>query len=109
MVGIKTIDSKTLKSWFQGSDFILIDVREPYEYEESHIEQAINIPLSQLLIKINEIGDLEKKKIILQCNVGVRSMMGCQALKKDGFDGILWNLEGGIKAWREFIVIARSL
>ena len=53
MVEIKTLDPKTLKSWLDKDEAILIDVREPIEYRESYIEKAINIPLSQLLTKIH--------------------------------------------------------
>lgn len=99
MVEIKTLDPKTLKSWLDNDEAILIDVREPVEYSESYIEKAINIPLSQLLTKIHEIPDLRKKKIILQCKSGIRSMMGCESLKNDGFKENIWNLEGGIYNW----------
>jgi rhodanese-related sulfurtransferase len=96
---IKTIDPKTLKSWLDKNEVILIDVREPLEYKESYIEKAINIPLSELIVKIDGIPDLRKKKIVLQCKAGVRSMIGCQALVKENFEENLWNLEGGIYAW----------
>jgi rhodanese-related sulfurtransferase len=99
MVEIKTLDPKTLKSWLDKDEAILIDVREPIEYRESYIEKAINIPLSQLLTKIHEIPDLRKKKIILQCKSGIRSMMGCESLKNDGFKENIWSLEGGIYNW----------
>jgi rhodanese-related sulfurtransferase len=99
MVEIKTLDPKTLKSWLDKDEAILIDVREPIEYRESYIEKAINIPLSQLLTKIHEIPDLRKKKIILQCKSGIRSMMGCESLKNDGFKENIWSLVGGIYNW----------
>ncbi len=96
---IKILDPKTLKSWIDNEEAILIDVRESFEYDESYIEKAINIPLSQLLTKIAEIPDLRKKKIVLQCKSGIRSMIGCQSLKNDGFKENIWNLEGGIYNW----------
>lgn len=99
MSQIKTIDSKTLKSWLEKNNCALIDVREPFEYREAHIEQAINLPLSQLLTKIHEIPDSKDKKIVLHCAAGIRSMNGCLALEKDGFKSPLWNLEGGINSW----------
>ena len=99
MVEIKTLDPKTLKSWLDKNEAILIDVREPLEYKEAYIEKAINIPLSQLLLKIHKLPDVGKKKIVLQCKSGIRSMIGCQALIKEGFESNLWNLEGGIHSW----------
>jgi rhodanese-related sulfurtransferase len=110
MTEIKTIDPKTLKSWLDKNEAALIDVREPFEYKESYIEKAINIPLSQLLINIHKISDLKNKKIVLQCKTGIRSMMGCQALEKEGFEQDMWNLEGGIYTWffSGFSVISKN-
>ncbi len=99
MAEIKTLDPKTLKSWLDNNEVLLIDVREPAEYNDSYIEKAVNIPLSQLLTKIQEIPNLGKKKIVLQCKSGIRSMTGCQSLKDQGFNENLWTLEGGIYAW----------
>ena len=101
MTEIKITDPKTLETWLASNDCVLIDVREPFEYNEVCIVQAINIPLSQLLVKINEAHDLKNKKIVVHCKAGIRSMMGCQALEKDGFTGVLWNLEGGIQSWMD--------
>lgn len=99
-----------LKLWLEKNDCLLIDVREPVEYNEAHIKQAINIPLSELLVKINKLPDLKNKKVVLQCKAGVRSMNACEALKKDGFNDILWNLEGGIQSWVDagFSVISKK-
>jgi rhodanese-related sulfurtransferase len=86
----------------------VIDISIDYEegmnldnhiYKEAHIEKAINIPLSQLPAKIHQLPDLGEKKIVLQCKSGIRSMIGCQTLNKEGFQYSLWNLEGGIHAW----------
>lgn len=99
MAEIKTLDPKTLKFWLDKNEVILVDVREPLEYKEAHIEKAINIPLSQLTAKIHQLPDLGEKKIVLQCKSGIRSMIGCQTLNKEGFQYSLWNLEGGIHAW----------
>lgn len=102
MAEIKTLDPKTLKLWLDKNEAILVDVREPLEYKEAHIEKAINIPLSQLSTKIHQLPDLGEKKIVLQCKSGIRSMIGCQTLNKDGLQYDLWNLEGGIHAWSSF-------
>ncbi len=99
MTEIKTINPKTLKSWLEQNDTVLVDVREPVEYKEYCIAKAFNIPLSQLLVGIHQIPNLTKKKLVLHCKVGIRSMMGCQALEKDGFSENIWNLEGGIDSW----------
>ncbi len=95
---IKIIDAKILKSWLTDKECMLIDVREPFEYAESHIEGALNIPLSELLNKLDVIA-AQNKKLVLQCAAGVRSMNGCISLEKEDLQLDLYNLAGGIKTW----------
>jgi molybdopterin/thiamine biosynthesis adenylyltransferase/rhodanese-related sulfurtransferase len=80
-------------------DYILVDVREPYEFEIANIG-GILIPLSQLSERLQEIP--KDKEIILLCKEGVRSRHGLKILKDHGFTH-LRNLTGGINAWREKI------
>ena len=98
---IYTVDVITLNSWLESTEAIILDVREPYEYKEGHITGAINIPLSAILVEIDQIKDIQGKKIVLQCKVGGRSMRACQLLQAEGFAHDVWNLEGGINAWKE--------
>ena len=46
---IYTVDVITLNSWLESTEAIILDVREPYEYQEGHINGAINIPLSAIV------------------------------------------------------------
>jgi len=98
---IYTVDVITLNSWLDKAEVIVLDVREPYEYQDGHIKGAINIPLSAILVEIDQIKDIPGKKIVLQCKVGGRSMRACQLLQAEGFAHDVWNLEGGINAWKE--------
>jgi rhodanese-related sulfurtransferase len=98
---IHTVNVNTLNSWLNESKVIILDVREPYEYHQEHIKGAINIPLSTILVGIDQLKNIQGKKIVLQCRVGGRSMRACQLLQAEGFDHDVWNLEGGIDAWKE--------
>lgn len=101
MTNIHTVNVNTLYSWLNETKVIILDVREPYEYNEGHIKGAINIPLSTILVGIDQLKNIQGKKIILQCRVGGRSMRACQLLQAEGFKHDIWNLEGGIDAWKE--------
>ena len=101
MNNIHTVNVNTLHSWLNENQVIILDVREPYEYNEWHINGAINIPLSTILVGIDQLKNIQGKKIILQCRVGGRSMRACQLLQAEGFKHDIWNLEGGIDAWKE--------
>jgi rhodanese-related sulfurtransferase len=75
----------------------LLDVREPSEYEQGHIPNAVNIPLGQLRNRFEEIP--RDKEIIVNCQVGLRSYIGVRILMQNGFDNVR-NLSGGYKTYR---------
>ncbi len=81
-------------------DIVLIDVREPFEHDICHIEQAQLIPLGDL---DSELDSLDKNKTyIMQCKSGGRSARATQQLLDAGFSNVS-NLAGGIRAWAEEI------
>ncbi|MBC7900421.1 MAG: molybdopterin-synthase adenylyltransferase MoeB [Saprospiraceae bacterium] len=94
------ISATELDDWFNNqTEFQLLDVREPYEYEIARIPNAKLIPLGQI---VNRICEIEKgKTTVVQCKGGVRSAKAIQSLKDAGFDGRLINLKGGIGAWSD--------
>jgi len=81
-------------------DFVLVDVREEYEWDICKIKGAKLIPLSQILNgNIDILEDVEKdKKIVLHCHTGARSADALNILRSMGFKN-LKNLVGGIDAW----------
>ncbi len=80
----------------QGKHLKIIDVREPHEWEISHIEGATLIPLGTLAAHMSELDSAEE--IVLQCKTGGRSMKALELLRTAGFRK-LKNLKGGINAW----------
>ncbi|HIG08494.1 MAG TPA: rhodanese-like domain-containing protein, partial [Alphaproteobacteria bacterium] len=80
------------------TETLIIDVREPNEYNAEHIIGAINIPLSKIDIKLVNLANLNKNKIVLYCQSGKRSL---EAYKKIINTDNLSNLEGGINLWKE--------
>lgn len=79
-----------------GDDFILVDVRAPLEYADSHIEGAINIPVADLRTRYSEL-DRDKTTVLL-CSSGNRSSLGASILKMHGFRDIV-NLAGGMTGY----------
>lgn len=75
---------------------LLIDVREPLEYELAHIEGARLLPLS----RFNEWAQSLDPQVetVFMCHHGVRSAQVCSYLARQGFTNI-FNLEGGIDLW----------
>ncbi|EOR92558.1 MULTISPECIES: rhodanese-like domain-containing protein [Arcticibacter] len=83
-----------------GEDFQLIDVRETFEYEVSNLNGE-NIPLSGILIESDKIAT--DKPVIVQCRSGKRSAAAIMQLEQTLDLENLYNLEGGILAWKEKI------
>jgi molybdopterin/thiamine biosynthesis adenylyltransferase/rhodanese-related sulfurtransferase len=80
----------------KGNHIHIIDVREPHEWEISHIEGAQLIPLASLAEHMNELDSADE--IVLQCKTGGRSARALDLLRTAGFRK-LKNLKGGINAW----------
>lgn len=70
---------------------IIIDVREIYEYNKGHIKGAINIPLSELRDRVEEIP--KDKPVYLHCRTGQRSYNAALALQNMGFHNVI-NITG---------------
>ncbi|GAC1435558.1 MAG: rhodanese-like domain-containing protein [Solirubrobacteraceae bacterium] len=73
----------------------LVDVREPYEREVSHIDGSIHIELSHLSSRARELDSA--RPVIFQCRVGARSSMAAAALAGAGYEA--YTLSGGLLAW----------
>jgi rhodanese-related sulfurtransferase len=93
----KTISVSDARALMESSSNVLVvDVRSPQEYAQGHLYGAINIPLSDLPLRI---GGLEKNRpILVYCRTGHRSAQASSILVNAGFTQI-YNLEGGITAW----------
>ena len=74
---------------------VIVDVREPNEWETGHIPGAVHLPLDELELRWPELRDGEP--VIAVCRSGGRSTKATQALRSAGIDAS--NLSGGMKAW----------
>ena len=80
----------------QDNDELLIDVRTENEFHSGHIIGAINIPVDDLRLRLNEIPT--NKKIILYCAVGQRGYLAQRILNQHGIMNV-FNLSGGYGTW----------
>ncbi|MDY6826912.1 MAG: rhodanese-like domain-containing protein [Bacillota bacterium] len=74
----------------------LVDIRTPLEYNDSHIEEAINIPVPDLRSRHRELDP--HLPLILICSTGFRSGLAASILKQHGFKGIS-HLAGGMTGY----------
>jgi sulfur-carrier protein adenylyltransferase/sulfurtransferase len=82
----------------RGDDFVLIDVREPHEYQICNIPQAKLIPLGDVQKRMNELNTSDE--IVMHCKGGTRSAKAVDMLKQAGFKRVR-NMKGGILAWSD--------
>ena len=98
---VPTITATELKTKLDHKDkFILVDVREQYEYDICNISGSKLIPLGELPARLSELDSADE--IVLHCKVGGRSAKALKILQDAGFRK-LSNLQGGILAWSEKI------
>jgi sulfur-carrier protein adenylyltransferase/sulfurtransferase len=80
----------------RGDDVIVLDVREPQEYQINRIPGSVLIPLGDLPARFGELD--ADREIVAQCKSGVRSAKATLFLKSVGFNRVR-NLAGGILGW----------
>ena len=82
----------------RGDDFVLLDVREPHEYQIARIPGSRLIPLGELSKHLSELD--RDAEIVAHCKGGGRSQQAFDLLKANGFRHVR-NMTGGITAWSE--------
>ena len=73
---------------------VVLDVREPLEWQHGHIEGAVHIPLMQLP---GRLGEVPEGQTLVVCKIGGRSAQAVGYLVQQGIDAV--NLEGGMLEW----------
>jgi molybdopterin/thiamine biosynthesis adenylyltransferase/rhodanese-related sulfurtransferase/molybdopterin converting factor small subunit len=93
------IDPTEVKAKIDRRDsFVLIDVREPHEYQIARIPYAKLIPLGELPKRLSELN--RDDEIVAHCKSGARSAKAVDLLKQSGFRKAR-NMKGGILAWSD--------
>jgi rhodanese-related sulfurtransferase len=75
---------------------LLLDVREPWEFEAGHIDGSLTMPMNTIPSRLSELD--AQQPIICICHHGVRSMQVALFLEQNGFTAI-GNLTGGVHSW----------
>jgi len=98
---VAAITAAELKAKIDRKDpLVLLDVREPFEYDICKINGSKLIPLGELPARLSELDSADE--IILQCKSGARSAKALKILQEAGFQKLA-NLQGGILSWAETI------
>ena len=96
---MKQITAPELAAWLadHGRDKpLLLDVREPWEFERARIDGAKLVPMRELPGRLGEIA--RDREVVAICHHGGRSQQVAMFLEKNGY-GKVHNLAGGVDAW----------
>lgn len=96
---MRHLNAPELAGWIADADRpqpLLLDVRQPWEYETCHLTDAVLVPLHTLP---GAVADLDPARpVVCICHHGVRSMQAAAFLEQQGFVDVA-NLTGGVDAW----------
>ncbi len=88
------------KAMVDGQFDVILDVREPQEYNLMHIPGAVLVPLNTLKEETQKkLGDPDSS-ILAYCSIGGRSLEATKILQNMGYTNVI-NLKGGIVEWKE--------
>jgi len=85
-----------LETCVDGNCPEIVDVREPWEYQQGHVPGALLIPLGQLSMRVNELNP--ERPVAVICATGNRSQSAAALLGQKGFKTV-YNVTGGTSAW----------
>ena len=98
--GYENMDVNAFASLIADQDVVLLDVRTSEEYDDGHLQNAINIDVKQDgFIEEAKSTLPADKTIAVYCRSGKRSANAAGMLAKEGYKVV--NLEGGIMAWKD--------
>lgn len=86
----KLVPFEQAKNMIQMSEVILLDIRTESEYNLMHVQNAINIPLDILELKIQDLTIKNDKPVMVYCSSGARSKRAIQILNKYGYNIYIW-------------------
>lgn len=97
---VKDVGNLNVTHLINHKNALLLDVREPKEFEGGKLPEALHIPLSQLEARGGELAGMTGRPVVVYCSRGQRSRSAGNTLAKLGFAEI-YSLHGGLKAWKD--------
>jgi molybdopterin/thiamine biosynthesis adenylyltransferase/rhodanese-related sulfurtransferase len=97
---IDLIANAKARAEIEAGEAKLIDVREPHEWDEAHLDGATHVPQGELLDRIEDVVPDRSERILLYCRTDNRSSRAADALKDLGYDNVAV-MRGGIVGWQE--------
>ena len=99
-----------LEERFEGNpSLLLLDIREPYEYEAMHIKGSLNVPRGVVETAcewdyeetVAKLVEAREKEIVVACRSGNRSVFVCEIMQKLGYKNVA-SLKTGLRGWSDY-------
>lgn len=100
---VKQLAAPDLANWLvqnQDKPYVLLDVREQWEFDTCHLPDSIHIPMNEITSRVEELST--NVPTVCVCHHGIRSARVAMFLASQGFTE-LYNLQGGIDAWSRLV------
>lgn len=100
---MKTLSAPELAHWLADDSRakpLLLDVREPWEYERCHLAGASLVPMRELPARLDEIEP--DAPVVCICHHGTRSAHAAMFLARQGIADV-YNLTGGVDSWARHV------
>ena len=99
---MRELNAQELKAHLETCDEqpLLLDVRQPWEFEVCKIENSVLLPMSQITAEYNTL-DFDRETVVI-CHHGIRSRRVGRYLEQAGFSNII-NLSGGVAQWAQTV------
>jgi rhodanese-related sulfurtransferase len=93
----------------EQNDILIVDIREPYEYDAMHIKDSLNVPRGILETAceydfeetVPELVESRDKEVVVVCRSGNRSIFAAEVMQEMGFQKV-FSLQTGLRGWNEF-------
>jgi molybdopterin/thiamine biosynthesis adenylyltransferase/rhodanese-related sulfurtransferase len=98
---IEEVDPARAQEQIERDGAVLVDVREPHEWDEAHLAGAKLAPMATVTERIAELAPDRSQRVLLLCHVGNRSARAADTLTGElGYENVA-SIAGGIEAWRD--------
>lgn len=97
---MREFNAVDLKKYLECNEPLLLDVRQPWEFNICHIDDSILIPMGQIYSYLDEL-DKDRETVVI-CHHGIRSRQVARNLEQADFSKVI-NLKGGVNAWAKTV------
>lgn len=93
----------------ENPSLLLLDIREPYEFDAMHIKDSLNVPRGVLETAcewdyeetVAQLVEARDKEVVIACRSGNRSIFACEVMQQMGYKNVV-SLKTGLRGWSDY-------